>query len=805
MSADGRAPREPGDDGRVYRRLKRRLALARLALAWERLWPVLAPSGGVAALFVAVSLAGLWYLLPGWLHLLLLLGFAAALGWTVWRAIRTMRWPTRGHAERRLESADARAHRPVRALRDQQVSGIHDPGSRSLWRLHRMRMLEQVERLRAGWPRPSLARRDPLALRAVVGLLLTVGIVAGAGDAERRLLSAFSPSFAGAEPPAAVEAWITPPEYTGFAPIFLTAAPSPEAVPPRLEVPVGSRFLAQVSGAGAVPHATLGDRRLPFTAIDERSFRIEAEIDASAALAVMRGEKRLAGWLLSIIPDAVPTVAFASPPQATLRRALELAYQAGDDYGIASVRAEITREGSAETVSLELPLAGPRLTEASEKSFHDLTAHAWAGLEVDIQLVATDEIDQTGASEILRIVLPEREFTHPIARALIEQRKILALRPENSGKVATALRALSLMPEKYDDDSVVHLALRTAQSRLARNAGEKAREEVRDLLWDTALRLEDGNLSLVQARLRQAQQALMDALARDAPDEEIERLMDALKQAMERYLQALAEQAIKQAERGETGVDPGDLNLQEFDLEQMLERARELSRMGAREAARQLLSQLQDMLENLRAGLMTNPLEQSAQQALRGMNRLMRDQQQLLDRTFRAEQRGQPAPGRTFSGMGQDQEALRRMLGEIMRRLGETGMQIPQSMGRAERSMRDAREALNRGRPGQAVGPQTEALDLLREGADALFRSLMAGGDLLDGDVDMEGSGRFDRDPFGRFVGPGGAIDDERVKIPEKSDVQRARDILEELYRRSGQRSRSSSERDYIERLLRRF
>ena len=105
----------------------------------------------------------------------------------------------------------------------------------------------------------------------------------------------------------------------------------------------------------------LDDRRLPFTAIDERSFRIEAEIDASAALAVMRGEKRLAGWQLSIIADAAPTVAFASPPQATLRRSLELAYQAGDDYGLASVRATITREGSAETVSLELPLAGPRL------------------------------------------------------------------------------------------------------------------------------------------------------------------------------------------------------------------------------------------------------------------------------------------------------------------------------------------------------------------------------------------------------------------------------------------------------------
>jgi hypothetical protein len=183
----------------------------------------------------------------------------------------------------------------------------------------------------------------------------------------------------------------------------------------------------------------------------------------------------------------------------------------------------------------------------------------------------------------------------------------------------------------------------------------------------------------------------------------------------------------------------------------------------------------------------------------------MRQQQQLLDQTFRSEQKGQPQPGNSFQGMGQEQEALHRMLGDIMRQLGETALPIPQSMGRAERSMRDARDALNRSSPGQAVRPQSQALDLLREGADALFRSLMAGGDMLDGDIDMEGTGQFDRDPFGRFVGPGGAIDDERVRIPEKSDVQRARDILNELYRRSGQRSRSLIERDYIDRLLRRF
>ena len=48
-------------------------------------------------------------------------------------------------------------------------------------------------------------------------------------------------------------------------------------------------------------------------------------------------------------------------------------------------------------------------------------------------------------------------------------------------------------------------------------------------------------------------------------------------------------------------------------------------------------------------------------------------------------------------------------------------------------------------------------------------------------------------------------MDDRRVRIPDESDVQRAREILQELYRRAGQRTRSATELDYIGRLLRRF
>src|SRR3546814_1644957 len=61
----------------------------------------------------------------------------------------------------------------------------------------------------------------------------------------------------------------------------------------------------------------------------------------------------------------------------------------------------------AEPLELEVALPGgtPELNEAS--SYHDLTPHPWAGLAVEIQLVAKDQPGQEGRSEAIRTVLPE--------------------------------------------------------------------------------------------------------------------------------------------------------------------------------------------------------------------------------------------------------------------------------------------------------------------------------------------------------------------------------------------------------------
>ena len=59
-------------------------------------------------------------------------------------------------------------------------------------------------------------------------------------------------------------------------------------------------------------------------------------------------------------------------------------------------------------------------------------------------------------------------------------------------------------------------------------------------------------------------------------------------------------------------------------------------------------------------------------------------------------------------------------------------------------------------------------------------------------------------DPLGRPPG-GRGLDARDVVIPDEAEMQRARDIRDELYRRSGDRARPRYERDYIDRLLERF
>jgi uncharacterized protein (TIGR02302 family) len=832
-----------GDRQRAARRAGNKLGLARAALAWERLWPALWPAAAVAGLFLTAALLDLLPWLGGWLHLLALVAFGGGFAAALWRGLRGMRLPGEAAARRRLETASGLPHRPLEALDDELAAGRHDPLAEALWQAHQRRLLRGMARLRVGWPAPGVPRRDRLALRGGLVLVLAVAIVAGGQEPLSRMARALSPDLTpiAAARQASLDLWITPPAYTGLAPVFLQSGSAAAATNARTDrdtpivVLAGSTLLAQVNGGAGSPVLHLGGREIGFTKVDAATHHVTVELAASGGLRIEQGGEQLGEWRLEVVPDTPPKVEFATPPARTGRAAMRLEYQAEDDFGLTGVRARITRADAADrsegaaAIELGLTLPGRRLTEARSVSFHDLTAHVWAGIPVDIRLEATDAIDQTGTSDAFRTVLPERIFNHPVARAIVEQRKQLTLDPEaNAAMVAEVLRGLAARPNHYYDDIVVFLALTTAASRVLADSGPGSVAAVQRLLWDTALRIEDGKLSIAGRDLREAQQRLMQALADNAVDEEIQRLMDELQAALDEYLQALAEELARQQQTGalQQMIDPQAVMMDRLDLQRMIDRARELARAGARDAARQMLSQLQELLENLRSGAMGQMDQRSRQamQSMRDLQELINRQHQLLNETFRRSQRGQQ--GQQEGGQGQlgqpqggeipgdearaaqRQGALRSALGELARRLDELTGSIPGGFGRADQAMRDATKALRQGLPGDAVGPQTEALDQLQQAARALSEQMMQqmGGQGLVAGPGGPGRRRGPgNDPFGRPRQDGGAADTSNVRIPDEADLQRARAILDELRRRAGDRQRPSLELDYIDRLMRRF
>ena len=839
-----------------------RLWQARAALLWERVWPAVWVPVAIAGAFVAVALMNLLPLLPGWLHAVVLVLFAAAFALTLARGLRGLRLPNEEAARRRLERDSGLPHRPLHALRDRAAGS--DPTAAALWQLHQERVRAAMRNLRVAWPMSDIAAHDRYALRALVVLALIAVGGATWGDWRPRLAAALNPHLGGSAGAsvAALDLWVTPPEYTGLPPIFLKSASAAHApaLPNPVPVPKGSLVLARVSGGSGTPTLEAGDRSASFEAVDSATFQIQQPIESGQRIAVTQGPRTLGSWAVQVIPDAPPTVAFASPPAKGERGALRLDYAAHDDYGLAEVKGVVrlaVADGEAPTIDrkpVELPLAlpGVRPKDARNADFHDLTSHPWAGLNVALRITATDGAGQTGSTEEFPMVLPERVFNHPVARAIVEERKTLTLRPKESRvEVARALAELSARPGLFGGDIVAFLALRTSVGRLLLDEEGASIPDVQKLLWETALRIEDGGLSLAERDLRDAQQRLAEAMDRNASDEELKKLMDELQQAMDKFMEAMEQQLREAMERGEqipmVPPEMADRMMDRQDLQQMMDQMRQMAETGARDAARQMLSQLQQMLENMRSGAMAQMQQQGGQneawEMMRELQELAQKQQQLLDQTFRQQQdqmgqqdgqqpqagqgprsrqgrqsqgqQGQGQQGQTGSPLMQQQaeqqEALRRQLGELMRRMGEAQGDIPRPLGRAERAMRDAGQALQQGQPGNAVPSQTQAMDELQQGMQSYAEQMMQQMMGQQGPAMMgqqqgqpQRQGR-NRDPLGRRPSGYGNYDNNDVKIPEEAELQRAREILDELRRRSGQYTRPQMEREYIERLLKQF
>jgi uncharacterized protein (TIGR02302 family) len=818
----------------------------------ERMWPLVLPLFVVFSLFVTLSLFGLFRLMPDWLRLAVAVAFAAAALAALY-PLRYFRMPRVPEVDRRIEFANHLEHTPVSVQADRLSGG--DAFSQALWREHQKRMAERLDSLSSDLPHTRVPERDPWGLRAAAALLLVIALAFSLSPFGGALGDAFRAHVSRDVIPPRIDAWVTPPPYTGKAPMYLTS--DTNRGQNTFTVPQGSDVTLRVTGGS-------GEETLDFTDVGGEAHDIEpaapaaattardsagvrqfsAKLDNGGVLTLKSGLSDVESWSFSVIPDQPPVIEFADEPKRAVNGALVLTYTIEDDYGAAAARAGFALAEppahdarplyEAPEMPLTLPRRGARNNAA--KTTRDLTEHPWAGSPVRLTLHATDAAEQEAQSETKTLVLPERPFSNPLARALIEQRSILALDANMKRRVLDLMDAITLRPEDTFDAMAHYLAIRSAYTRLTMAHDDDKLREVVDYLWDIALGIEDGELSAAEKRLRQAQEALKKALEEGASDEEIEQMMAELREAMQDFLREFAERAMQNPDQAMQMPQNGQ-ELRQSDLERMLDQIEELAKSGARDQAQELLSQLENMMNNLQADGQQQPGQQGQQGEMRQqmdkLGELMREQQQMMNETFRLDQmqrgqrqRGQEGqqgqPGQQGEqgqqgqgGMSDEQiaEALRQLqegqgqlqgdLEALMEGLEGLGVQPGEGFGEAGEAMGDAGEALGEAEGERAVGEQGRALEALRRGAQDMMQQMMQAMQGEQGQG-MEGGRQrsADRDPLGRPRATTGPDFGDSVEVPDEIDVQRARRILGEIRKRLGNALSPELERQYLERLL---
>ena len=813
-------------------------ALSFAALAF-RVQDVLPPRLMLGAM-LAVALAGV---------------FLLALG------LRGFRLPGMDEA---LERVDARLPaRPLSALSDQIALGSDDPAARALWAAHQRRMMQAAQAARAQPPAPDLAPRDPFALRMSGLAAVVIALLFGAPE---HLLD---PAQTGAAPGAAEaamgpswEGWAEPPRYTGKPAIYLNRFDGA-----RLELPEGTRFAFRFygePGAIAFEESVSSPAALP-VASDDPAGLLRRDFDAVQSGRISLGGPAARDFEVEILPDDAPSVALMGVAERRADGKFAQPFVATDDYAVLRGQARITldlagisriygltlapEERPDLVFELPMPFSGSR-ADFSETLVEDASRHPWANLPVKLELEVEDGRGQLGRSEPYQLTLPGRRFFDPLASALIEARRDLLWNRENAPRVAQWLRAITYLPEGFIRREEVTRMLRMVVLRL--EAGDLSDEAVADLtetLWTLAELLEDGGLADALEAMKKAQERLSEAIRNGASPDEIAKLMQELKEATDNYVKMLAERA--QPEEGpQFGRQQESQQITGDQIQQMMDEIQRLMEEGRMAEAQELLDQLARMMENLQVTQgQGGEGDTPGGQAMRDLGETLRRQQELSDQAFRemqrefqqGEQPGQSPQGEEGEGQqggqqqGQDRpgagqggtedlagrqrglrEELGRQQGLLPRMGGEAGEAARQRLEDAGRAMKGAEEALREGDNSAAIDHQADAIEALREGMRAFSQALaeernreqgqtsdqaQLGGEGMQGQAGRE----VPRDPLGRAQGQGDRIASEREMLQGEDIYRRARDLLDEIRRRSGERLRPEDELDYLRRLLRQF
>ncbi|EJF83366.1 TIGR02302 family protein [Bartonella elizabethae Re6043vi] len=782
-------------------------------LLFERVWIRLLPFLLVLSLFCSLSWLGIFGVLGYWFHWLLLGVLLVCAGASLFFLIG-FRFPTMREVDHRLERVNDLKHQPLNIQTDHVCSENEEDFGGVIWREHQRRMAGQLYHLKTGFISLNSAAYDPLALRALCVLLFVCAFSFSFGSRGGRLADAFDFRPVVDEKFIRIDAWVTPPAYTGVAPIYLTKDEKTQ-----LEIPEGSDVVVRVvNGAGVTVKAktvedgqkVLFSEKTEQTAFNEPIVHFETHLEHSMNLFISSRRKKQQ-WHLQVMKDKQPTIDWLEKPGRILTGSLELRYVLDDDYGVTKAFVKIeplfqNKSASSLYHAPEIKLLLPRSGKGKMRTVHDVSAHPWAGSQVKITLVAEDGAGQKGHSKTFVMILPQRVFSNPVARAVSELRRLIALDTSAREHVLDMLSALLVRPEKGLQNATHFLVLQSAWTRLSLAQTEEDLRGVVDYLWQIALGLEGNQLESAQKNLKQAQAALRDALRYGAPAAEIERLMADLRQAMDAYIQALAEKT-PDGQVSKNSKSSKSPNLSENTLQEKLNLIEEMAKTGSSLAAEQLLAEIEQTLDHLhvqKGNHNEGENNQSAQmkEKMDKLGDLMRRQQEILNETHQLEmkqKRGENVPEKQKKSLKKRQTELQSELSTLEKELSEQGFETGDALKKAEEEMNSAGDALDHGNHQASIQNQSDALESLRQGAQSVLKKMR---EILKETGNDQNADSGSKDPLGRPLFPKTDEGQKGEALPQESDQMRTRQILDEIRKRLGKEHIPEADKNYLERLL---
>ncbi len=533
-----------------------------------------------------------------------------------------------------------------------------------------------------------------------------------------------------AEKDTALSLSIEPPDYT-HRPSLVLLGGDKNRSGGFLDVPGGSVVSAHYEGAHP-PAIVLDGAVQNFEATTAHTYTLLVTLPSTARVVALRVGQDWpwrASWQIKTITDDPPRIDMTAAPEVMKQKTVRLQYEAADDYGLRSiaVRLRPTDGGQAE----DLVIARPGLLKVGRVSYEDLTGMKLSGGRVQLSLVATDDKGQQAETKPMLVTLPRRDFRHPMARALIEERqKLLGAETDEQtrNEAIGVMVGMARQGQGYGNDLAVLMTLRAGAVRLILDPSPASAQQVGELMWQTAVRIETGPLGQAQSSLREVERDLFDALDRGASTDDlmrfVARLQNGLVVLLNELLSAHAPDPPPVSDRAFVLQSEKDYLTRE-DLQNMLLSVRAAVLNNETDKARAALESLENTLENLQPA--SPDLSQAQRQLLQQaavLRDLMQGQRRLQDQA-QAFLRS-PLRGKASVALRQKWADSQGQLVSRLRGLGVLDPAAARALALALVQMKGAQSDLLSGAFGPAGEKQKDALHALEAAAQSTLSAARA-------------------------------------------------------------------------------